>query len=251
MEQKELKVFLDQLKLILSSLFARQMSYAIFGCPKLKDNEWLFSNVKSTDIEIYESDPEFYFHKVTIHDEAFLQQLYQQYPVLKSHVICLDVKKFMSFVNKSSKQLNESKLSLSGQDLLFECGENSAACGQMISEFTANHYYDIFLSGMPDGEEPYVINLEVDQIDPSKITYLQIQNHNNQSPQDIFQTRCMLLQGKNIISTKEYIPKSKISTYSIKLKAGGTKRALKVSVTFDCEFVSVVSSQPGIRYYSR
>ena len=211
MDPNDLKYFLEQLKLVFSSLFARQMAYVIFGCPKLKDNELLFSNVDAVAIEIYENDTEFYFHKVTIHDQRFLDLLYQQYPILKSHVICMDAKAFMSAVNKSTKSLIESKLSLAEQDLLFECQDISVPCGQMISEFTANHYYDIFLSGLPDGEDPYTIQLQLDQIDPTKITYLDIENHGGQIIHEIFHSRCMLLQGKNIISTKEYIPKSKIS----------------------------------------
>ena len=251
MDPNDLKYFLEQLKLVFSSLFARQMAYVIFGCPKLNDNELLFSNVDAVAIEIYENDPEFYFHKVTIHDQRFLDLLYQQYPILKSHVICMDAKAFMSAVNKSTKSLIESKLSLSEQDLLFECQEISVPCGQMISEFTANHYYDIFLSGLPDGEDPYTIQLQLDQIDPTKITYLDIENHGGQIIHEIFHSRCMLLQGKNIISTKEYIPKSKISEYTLQLTAGGTKQALKVSVMFCNKLLSVVSSQPGIRYYVR
>lgn len=251
MDPNDLKYFLEQLKLVFSSLFARQMAYVIFGCPKLKDNELLFSNVDAVAIEIYENDPEFYFHKVTIHDQRFLDLLYQQYPILKSHVICMDAKAFMSAVNKSTKSLIESKLSLDEQDLLFECQDISVPCGQMISEFTANHYYDIFLSGLPDGEDPYTIQLQLDQIDPTKITYLDIENHGGQIIHEIFHSRCMLLQGKNIISTKEYIPKSKISEYTLQLTAGGTKQALKVSVMFCNKLLSVVSSQPGIRYYVR
>ncbi len=251
MDPNDLKYFLEQLKLVFSSLFARQMAYVIFGCPKLNDNELLFSNVDAVAIEIYENDPEFYFHKVTIHDQRFLDLLYQQYQILKSHVICMDAKAFMSAVNKSTKSLIESKLSLSEQDLLFECQEISVPCGQMISEFTANHYYDIFLSGLPDGEDPYTIQLQLDQIDPTKITYLDIENHGGQIIHEIFHSRCMLLQGKNIISTKEYIPKSKISEYTLQLTAGGTKQALKVSVMFCNKLLSVVSSQPGIRYYVR
>nr|DAG42854.1 MAG TPA: hypothetical protein [Bacteriophage sp.] len=251
MDPNDLKYFLEQLKLVFSSLFARQMAYVIFGCPKLKDNELLFSNVDAVAIEIYENDPEFYFHKVTIHDQRFLDLLYQQYPILKSHVICMDAKAFMSAVNKSTKSLIESKLSLAEQDLLFECQEISVPCGQMISEFTANHYYDIFLSGLPDGEDPYTIQLQLDQIDPTKITYLDIENHGGQIIHEILHSRCMLLQGKNIISTKEYIPKSKISEYTLQLTAGGTKQALKVSVMFCNKLLSVVSSQPGIRYYVR
>ena len=203
MDPNDLKYFLEQLKLVFSSLFARQMAYVIFGCPKLKDNELLFSNVDAVAIEIYENDPEFYFHKVTIHDQRFLDLLYQQYPILKSHVICMDAKAFMSAVNKSTKSLIESKLSLAEQDLLFECQDISVPCGQMISEFTANHYYDIFLSGLPDGEDPYTIQLQLDQIDPTKITYLDIENHGGQIIHEIFHSRCMLLQGKNIISTLE------------------------------------------------
>lgn len=251
MDPNDVKYFLEQLKLVFSSLFARQMTYVIFGCPKLQDNELLFSNVDSVAIEVYENDPEFYFHKVTIHDQRFLDLLYQQYPILKSHVICMDAKAFMSAVNKSTKSLIESKLSLAEQDLLFECQEISVPCGQMISEFTANHYYDIFLSGLPDGEDPYVIQLQLDQIDPSKITYLDINDHGGQMIREIFHSRCMLLQGKNIISTKEYIQKSKISEYTLQLTAGGTKQALKVSMYFHNELLSVVSSQPGIRYYVR
>ena len=251
MNPNDIKYFLEQLKLVFSSLFARQMTYVIFGCPKLQDNELLFSNVDTVGIEIYENDPEFYFHKVTIHDQRFLDLLYQQYPILKTHVICLDVKAFMSCANKSIKVITESKLSLSEQELLFECQEISTTCGRMISEFTANHYYDIFLSGLPDGEDPYTIQLQLDQIDPTKITYLDIENHGGQIIHEIFHSRCMLLQGKNIISTKEYIPKSKISEYTLQLTAGGTKQALKVSVMFCNKLLSVVSSQPGIRYYVR
>lgn len=251
MEPKDLKYFLDQMKLILSSLFARQMSYAIFGCPKLQDNELLFSNVEPDMIEIYESDPEFYFHKVTIHDGKFLELLYQQYPLLRSHVICLKVREFMSGVNKSSKTLTDSKLSLSGQELSFDCGPISIPCGQVISEFTANHYYDIFTAGLPDGENPYEMNMEVSEMDPTQITYMNIQNHDNGSCQSIFRSKCMLLQGKNIISTKEYLQKSKVKEFTLKLIAGGTKQALKVSIHFDCALLSVVSSQPGIRYYAR
>ena len=251
MDPNDLKYFLEQLKLVFSSLFARQMTYVIFGCPKLQDNEWIFSNVDSTAIEIYENDPEFYFHKVTIHDQRFLDLLYQQYPILKSHVLCMNIKTFMSAVNKSVKSFTESKMSLAGQELLFECQEISVPCGQMISEFTANHYYDVFLSGLPDGEDPYVVQLQLDQIDPSRITYLDINNHSGDVIQEVLHSRCMLLQGKNIISTKEYIPKSKITTYTLQLTAGGTKQALKVSMYFHNERLSVVSSQPRIRYYVR
>ena len=251
MDPNDLKYFLEQLKLVFSSLFARQMSYVIFGCPKLQDNEFIFSNVDSVAIEIYENDPEFYFHKVTIHDSRFLDLLYQQYPVLKSHVICVDIKAFMSAVNKSTKSLTESKLCLDEQELLFKCQELSVTCGQMISEFTANHYYDIFLSGLPEGEDPYEIRLELEQIDPNEITFLDIDNHSGRGILEVLHSRCMLIQGKNIISTKEYIPKSKISTYTLKLTAGGTKQALKLSASFQNEKLTVVSSQPGIRYYVR
>lgn len=250
MTPEDLKYFKDQLKLIFSSLFARNMSYAVFGIPDLPDNQILFTNVDPDQIAIYESDPNYFFHLVTLKDERFCKLLFEQYPVLLSHVVLLNVRAFMTCINKNIKEINESKISLSGQEFQFSCCNFSMPCGLLTSEFTANHYYTIYKEGIPEGEDLYKMELSIDQVDPKAISYIEVYNHNTDSLQQLLKTRCMMLQGKNLFSTKEYLVKAKEENYKITLTAGGTSKALKVMIEMECPSLSVVSVQPGIRYYA-
>ena len=251
MTPDDLKYFKDRIKLIFSSLFARNMSYAIFGIPGLQDNQILFTNVSPDQIEIYESEPNYFFHLVTLKEDRFCRLLFELYPVLKTHVVILYTREFMSCVNKSLKDLEQSKITLSGQDFIFSCNEFSNACGLLTSEYTADHYYRIYQSGIPDGEEPYKTSLTVDQVDAKTITYIDICDRDTGSLHPIKKSRCMLLQGKNLFSTKEYLVKSKeLDNYKITLTAAGQSRALRVMITMECPSVSVISVQPGMRYYT-
>ena len=251
MTPDDLKYFKDRIKLIFSSLFARNMSYAIFGIPGLQDNQILFTNVSPDQIEIYESEPNYFFHLVTLKEDHFCRLLFELYPVLKTHVVILYTREFMSCVNKSLKDLEQSKITLSGQDFIFSCNAFSNTCGLLTSEYTADHYYRIYQSGIPDGEEPYKTSLTVDQVDAKTITYIDICDRDTGSLHPIKKSRCMLLQGKNLFSTKEYLVKSKeLDNYKITLTAAGQSRALKVMITMECPSVSVISVQPGMRYYT-
>lgn len=251
MTSDDLKYFKERIKLIFSSLFARNMSHAVFGIPELKDNQILFTNVSPDKIEIYESEPNYFFHLVTLKEDRFCNLLFNLYPVLKTHIVILNVREFMSCINKSINKLEQSKITLSGQDFIFSCEELSTVCGLLTSEYIADHYYQIYQGGIPEGDEPYHTNLTVDQIDPKAITYLDICDKDTGSLQKIMKSRCMLLQGKNLFSTKEYLVKSKeLDNYKITLTAAGQSRALRVMVTLDCPSVSVISVQPGIRYYA-
>ena len=169
------KYFINNLKLLFSSLFARQMTQIVIGCPVYgeRDDVFIFTNVPYDDIEIYESDPEKYFHEVTVKDRQLLDQLYLLFPVLKECTLLFDSRLFMSGFNKSTKNILDAKLYLSGQGLVFECGEISVTCGRLLSAFMADQYHKIFQTGLPPEEDPILIGLDGDELkDKSTITYI-------------------------------------------------------------------------------
>ena len=249
MLEEEIKSFLHYTKLIFSSLFGRQMPYVIIGCPKLKDNQFIFTNVDTNEAEIYEANCEQYFHLVTIRNYPWLDILFSQYPVLQDSVLFLDVRTFMSCLNKSDKSLNRSKLTLVGQELFFECDDILVPCGLLITSFLSEQYYAYYEAGIPKNVH-YTEELKMENYTTAPAYFIDIAGGDKNDKASL-KSKTMMLQGKNVICFKEYIPKAKPTHPVLKLTCGGTKAALQTSYTFVSDEIEVVSSHPNMRYYAK
>ena len=249
MLESEIKPFLNYTKLIFSSLFGRQMPYAILGCPQLKDNEFIFTNVTIEEAEIYEANTEQYFHLVTFRNYPWLDVLFSQYPVLNNSVLFLDVRTFMSCLNKSVKTLHQSKLYLVGQELLFDSDDVLMPCGQLITSFLSEQYYAYHQAGIPK-ETHYTEKLKIENYLTEPVYFIPISGGDKKDNKSL-KSKTMMLPGKNTICFKEFIPKAKPVHPELTLTCGGSKAALQTQLTFVSDEVDVISSHPNMRYYAR
>ena len=250
-EEFDTKYLINNLKLLFSSLFARQQTQIVFGIPGCANNTLLFCNATYDQVEIYESDPELYFHLVIIKDTRFLDLFYTLFPILKECVLLLDSRLFMAGVNKSIKTILDAKLFLSGQELIFECGDISVTCGRLISTFMANRYHEIHKLGIPDIDKSYMAGLSIEEYqNNSAISYVPIYKGNVDDP-DVKKSKWMLVQGRTTVSLKEYMKKADPGAASLILRCGGKNTAMRVMAIFNCIWVTVESTNPGMLYYAR
>lgn len=243
------KEFVRQLKLLFSSLFARAMTKVVVGCPELKENEFIFSNIALKDIRMYEPDPEYFLHRVEVLDTHFLEDMFELFPFLKNTTCLLYTDKFLSTIGKHIGNLKDIKVYTTDQniDLCVTTKNNTplvVTCAEIISEHDASQYKRVFDSALVDNLESKEQNIEPD---------INLENPYSVIDLNFFEDRvCKFVHPvKGFISLKEYPTKAVLLDYTYKAKFTNDKSTIKVNTQFRSPSINVTSVQPSMIWFTK
>ena len=241
------KEFVRQLKLLFSSLFARAMTKVVVGCPGLKKNEFIFSNIKLEEIQMYEPDPAYFIHHVEVLDTHFLEDLFELFPFFENTVCLLYTDKFLSTIGKHVGDLSNIKIFATDQniDLCVETSNKTplvVTCAEIISEHDACCYKQIFDNALVDDLESKEQKIE----EPIKNPYSLIDL-------DFFEDRiCKFVHPiKGFVALNEYPTKAILLDYTYKAKFTNDKSTIKVNTQFRSPSVNVTSVQPSMIWFTK
>ena len=244
------KIFLQKLKLYFTTLFARTMPKAIFGTPDLKDNQILFSNIDLEEAELYTPDPEYFIHLVSLKDEDFVNDLYEQFPLLKKAIVLLFMDQFFAAVNKHDGELKQIQLIHKDDTVIVLVCTNGSmhgvTCGKVISSYQASRYLDIFKSGTIDKETSVSVPLTNKISLDDKLTVLDLGKLFNDS-NDTY--TCALLNNQSTISVKEFLKKAEIKNFTHAVLSIRQGSSVKLNIWFSCPVLDVISTQPAVVWF--
>lgn len=236
---------LDQIKLLFSSLFARQMNSVIIGAEADFDNVIYMSNIDLDEVDMYEQDASKYVHRVSVFRQDWMDALYTLCPLCKDHILYIDTRLFLSALSKEIK--NQFFFEITDSDaLVLSTDQHHYQVGSMISAYIASLYVEIFRIGEVNNEDEYQKRLELGDISSIGLSMIKVFNnkHNEQ------EGRIVLAPNKNLVSLKEYPVKSKNDDWVLILKVYGDK-VCNIECDFHTNDIKVQSVQPGIRYYMK
>ena len=243
------KEFIKQLKLLFSSLFSRAMTKVVIGCPGLKDNEFIFSNIKLEEIQMYEPDPAYFIHIVEVLEKQFLDDLFEVFPFMKDTCCLLYTDKFLSTIGKHVGKLSEIKIHTNNENIdLCVITENKTplvvTCATIISEHDALQYKRVFDSGCID--QVGAMSQDIAELINPKEDYSVIDL-------DYFKDRiCKFVHPlKGYVSLKEFPQKAILLDFSYKAYATNDKMSLKVNTVFKSPSVNVTSVQPSMIWFTK
>lgn len=243
------KDFIKQLKLLFSSLFSRAMTKVVVGCPELKDNEFIFSNIKLEEIQMYEPDPAFFIHRVEVLETQFMNDLFELFPFFKDTCCLLYSDKFLSTIGKHVGKLSEIQIFMNNENIdICVITSNKTplvvTCAEIISEHDALQYKRVFDSAL---------------IDPMCATSQDISDSidvkSDYSVVDLnfFKDRiCKFVHpSKGYVSIKEYPNKAVLLDFSYTAYAINDKTSLRVNTVFKSPSVNVTSVQPSMIWFTK
>ena len=243
------KEFITQLKLFFSSLFSRAMTKVVIGCPGLNDNEFLFTNIKLEEIQMYEPDPAFFIHKVEVLEKAFLEDLFERFAFFKDTCCLLYSDKFLSTIGKHIGKLDDIKIYANNEniDLCVTTSNDTPliiTCATIISEYDASQYYQLFKSALIDRATAYSqdISKSINCKEDYSIVNL-----------DFFKDRiCKFVHPlKGYVSLKEYPSKAVLLDFSYTAYATNDNTSLRVNTIFNSPTVNVISVQPSMIWFTK
>lgn len=248
----EPKLFLQKLKLYFATLFARSMPRAVFGVPDLQDNQVLFSNIKLEEAELYTPDPQYFIHLVTVKDTEFVDDLFEQFPLLKQGIVLLYTDKFFSGINKNEGELKDIKLFNRDNKVFLSSIKNRVSveyeCGEIISSYQASRYFDIFKSGSINRNTSSSVTLKDRIAVENKITVLDL----GQLFDDFNgEYTCALLNNQSTIAVNDFLKNSKIDNYTHTVLTVREKDAARLNIWFSCPVIEVVSTQPAVVWFPK
>lgn len=243
------KAFIVELKLLFSSLFSRAMTKVVVGCPGLDSNEFIFSNIKLEEIQMYEPDPKFFIHKVEILNKQFMTDLYEVFPFFKDTCFLLYTDKFLSTIGKHVGGVKEIQVFMNNEniDLCVTTSNKTplvVTCAQIISEHDASQYYRVFESALVDP-----VSAKTQDITNA------IQEKENYTVIDLnfFEDRiCKFVHPiKGYVSLKEYPNKALLLDYEYTAYITNDKTSVRVNTRFCSPAVNVTSVQPSMIWFSK
>ena len=243
------KEFIKQLKLLFSSLFSRAMTKVVIGCPGLKNNEFIFSNIKLEEIQMYEPDPAYFIHKVEVLEEQFIEDLFEVFPFMKDTCCLLYTDKFLSTIGKHVGKLSEIQIFMNSENIdLCITTENKTplvvTCATIISEHDALQYKRVFDSGLID--PTCSISQNIAESINSKDEYSVIDLN-------FFKDRiCKFVHPlKGYVSLKEFPQKAVLLDYTYNAFITNDKKSLRVNTVFKSPSVNVTSVQPSMIWFTK
>lgn len=245
----EEKDFLKKLKLMFATIFARSMPKIIVGCPELADNVFIYSNVPLEDMEYFEPDANYYFHKVEILDTEFLETLISKFTIFKTATFMLYADKFLAALGKHVGSLDTISLTADNIDILITVhqkdeSELTVKCGEIISAYTASRYNQVFdeYKVDPITSKKYDILDDLQKGTPISIIELPLNDH---------MVKCALLNNGSGVSIKEFPSKADLFEYSYCAITSASGKTLRVNIFFASPIVRVTSVQPATVWFTQ
>lgn len=243
------KDFIQQLKLLFSSLFSRAMTKVVVGCPGLKENEFFFTNIKLEEIQMYEPDPAFFIHKVEVLDPHVLEDLFEVFPFLKDTCCLLFTDKLLSTIGKHVGKVKDIQVFMNNEniDICVNTSNNTplvVTCAQIISEHDASQYKRVFDSALINPLEAKEQDI-TNSIDTS--------NEYSVIDIDFFKDRiCKFVHPlKGYVSIKEYPNKAVLLDYNYSAHITNDKSSIKINTVFKSPSINVVSVQPSMIWFTK
>jgi hypothetical protein len=246
---------LDKLKLIFSTLFARKMPYAIFGLSDSQESTTIiFTNISLDEAIIYEPTSEQYVHMVSLKDIEFVTWLYNSFPILKQHKCILDIKKFLSVMNKVKNE--NVVIELDGTSLVIIATKIKEVCGTIVDDSIVNTYKNIFdgynktLPWDEINKEHLNLLTDTEYKDDVNIMEVLINRYNIMINEESSLFRIYATQGKDLPSIKECTKKSKEPCF-VKLLTQIGDKAIRVKYVFNSDFAYVESVCPSMFWFPK
>ncbi len=248
------KDFINKFKLYFATLFARSMPIVIVGCSSLADNQFIYSNIPLEKMELLENSSTYYLHDVKITDEQFMQDLYEVFPLFKSHIFMLNVSKICSAIGKHTGLLKDIILKevagvinitvldkKLGMPLITECG-------QLISNFVAHRYLEVYTQAYIGTANTIMYDFK------QNITKINLAAPHNtiEIPLSTGKIcKLVLLNNGSCVSVKEFIPKSKITDYAYSIYAKLEKNTVVANAVFTSKEIQVTSVHPAVIWFTQ
>jgi hypothetical protein len=121
-------------------------------------------------------------------------------------------------------------------------------CGNVISSYQASRYLDIFESGTINNKTSVSTQLKNRISLDDKLTILDLGKIFGEFDCDY---TCALLNNQSTISTKEFLSKSNIETYTHTVMAIREGDAARLNIWFSCPVIEVVSTQPAVVWFPK
>ncbi len=251
------KIFLNKLRNIFCRFFDRKMSYFVRDSREDR-NTFLFTNVPFETILLYDDAPHYSYHKVVVHDEEFLDDFYEVFPMLKDTDCIIDIGEFTvgltdKMVEDPTKQSEDGKpvlhpeletavLSKEGESIHLYVGENvSRTIGTLLSPQDASAYWGYFKLGLLTDPSPFICPTEgLDMSEKYSIWTVPVGEDR--------MTKIILQPGYNIPSVAKYQKASK-DTGTITIRLGRDGLSYLVSYDYHGALLDATGTQHDQRWY--
>lgn len=243
------KDFIQQLKLLFSSLFSRAMTKVVVGCPGLKDNEFIFSNIKLDEIRMYEPDPAYFIHRVEVLDTHFLEDLFKVFPFLKDTCCLLYTDKFLSTIGKHTGKVSDIQVFMNNENIdlcVFTSNKTPlvVTCAEIISDHDALQYKRVFDSALIDPATAVGQDLTDSIREKEDYTVIDLEHFKDRI--------CKFVHPlKGYVSLSEYPKKAVLLDFTYTAYSANDKTSVRVNTHFRSPSVNVVSVQPSMIWFTK
>lgn len=237
----------ENLKLLFSSLFARKMPYVIFAHAD-EDDAMIFTNISLDDIMLYEPNTDKYIHTVLLKDRSFLDWIYETFPILKEHKCILDVRQFMTALNKSSDKYSSAKLELCDNSITITTTNGTIPCGSVIDDEIVTAYMKIFSGISSTGLWSESKKLSPSEVGKDFSIIEVVLDDSNVYNKENLLYKTILEPGKNVPSVAEYCKKTKEPCF-IKLMVNKQNSAIRVKYVCISDSIYVESICPAMFWF--
>lgn len=247
----------DKLRLLMSSLFARKMPFAVFTDTSKDYNDMFFTNVSEEDILIYTPNTENYIHRVIVKDEGFMQWFFETFPALTVESCILYIRPFLAALNKTKSEYKDLKLEIVGSKLFLTTEESGKVdCGTILGPEVLSIYGALFYRD--DQHKAWIEHHKEDPVDKKqkKLGVIEIDANvdKEEHPYDVNKNnlvyRILIEPGKNIPHLEEYIRRAK-DPCVVRLQYKLDKQALWAKYICISDFVEVQSVCPDMYWFPR
>ena len=251
MERKE---FDKILRAIAYQLFNRKLPFIVFSGNASTLDEWLFTNVKYETLLVYDSKPEYYYQNVSIKNTEFLTQFYQYFTILLTTPCIVRVVDFLSALSKID-DLKVCGMRIDDSDIVVTVptptGPIEKSIGEVITKIDAESYKAYWKSGLVTSPHPYRHQLCYSDLNTSTDGAFGIEvPDSDQDPNHTPRTTLILLHSGLSYPTLDMFNKAtKLTGTDFTLVSGYDGDTVLINITYDCELLSSVGTQPSQRWF--
>lgn len=258
---------LTEVKLLLSSLFARKQQYVVFNFTR--PNILYFTSIPAERAEFYSSDVDDTLSRVVLTEKA-AKLVYEFYPFLKQMKGIVDLTDMLQATNKwlavhkgempsvtcnsnTGEILIDTVPTVTTGELLFGEKKNQdsrVVIGKTINDLTFMKYQAILDHYHSFTKEPIELEVTVpaayynDDVVLNKVEIV-----NNRYNAKVF-LNLPMQDGVNAVSFKEYLAKRKLPwKYKIDVRYNEAKSVAHVSFMHKDDYVDVVTTCPGTLWF--
>lgn len=231
------KEFQEKLQNIFCRFFNRKMTYFVRDKSKERD-VFLVTNVPLETILLYDGAPQYSYHRMQIHDEAFLDDFYESFPLLKDADAIVSIMELTKAVKNSPDGFT---LSTEGTEIHLKAkGETDYLVGNLLMTSEIGTYWNYYNAGILMDDDRKECPIGNDPI-TEKFTIWTV-------PIGDLSVKIILYPGYNIPDLGRYQKASK-DTGKLQVSMGREKWSYLVNYQYDGTLLSSTGSQHGQRWY--